>query len=53
MIQNLKEYKAVTNSSFTYLIEHINRFYVLNGWRVISIVESNGDFWAALERDQE
>lgn len=35
------------------LIEFINRYYTRRGWRIISIVKGNGDFWATLELETE
>lgn len=39
--------------SYEKLIEFINRYYVRRGWRIISIVKGNGDFWATLELETE
>ena len=35
------------------LIEFINRYYARRGWRIVSIVKGNGDFWATLELETE
>lgn len=44
---------SIFNSSHEKLIESINRHYARRGWRIISIVKGNGDFWATLELETE
>ena len=42
----MRKYMSIFNSSHEKLIEFINRYYARRGWRIISIVKGNGDFWA-------
>lgn len=45
----MRKYMSIFNSSYEKLIEFINRYYARRGWRIISIVKGNGNFWATLE----
>lgn len=49
----MRKYMSIFNSSHEKLIESINRYYARRGWRIISIVKGNGDFWATLELETE
>lgn len=49
----MRKYMSIFNSNHEKLIESINRYYVRSGWRIISIVKGNGDFWATLELETE
>ena len=49
----MRKYMSIFNSSHEKLIESINRHYARRGWRIISIVKGNGDFWATLELETE
>lgn len=49
----MRKYISIFNPSHEKLIEFINRYYARRGWRIISIVKSNGDFWATLELETE
>lgn len=49
----MRKYMSIFNPSHEKLIESINRYYVRRGWRIISIVKGNGDFWATLELETE
>lgn len=49
----MRKYMSIFNSSQEKLIESINRYYARRGWRIISIVKGNGDFWATLELETE
>lgn len=49
----MRKYMSIFNSSHEKLIEFINRYYARRGWRIISIVKGNGDFWATLELETE
>lgn len=49
----MRKYMSIFNSSHEKLIEFINRYYARRGWRIISIVKGNGDFWATLELELE
>jgi hypothetical protein len=37
---------SIFDPSHEKLIEFINRYYTRRGWRIISIVKGNGNFWA-------
>ena len=45
----MKKYMSISKPSHDRLIEFINKYYACCGWRIISIVKGNGDFWATLE----
>lgn len=45
----MRKYMSIFDPSHEKLIEFINRYYTRRGWRIISIVKGNGDFWATLE----
>lgn len=49
----MRKYMSIFNPSHEKLIEFINRYYTRSGWRIISIVKGNGDFWATLELETE
>lgn len=49
----MRKYMSIFNPSHEKLIEFINRYYTRRGWRIISIVKGNGDFWATLELETE
>ena len=49
----MRKYISIFNPSHEKLIEFINRYYARRGWRIISIVKGNGDFWATLELETE
>lgn len=49
----MRKYISIFNSSHEKLIEFINIYYARRGWRIISIVKGNGDFWATLELETE
>lgn len=49
----MRKYMSIFNPSHEKLIEFINRYYVRRGWRIISIVKGNGNFWATLELETE
>lgn len=49
----MRKYMSIFNSSHEKLIEFINIYYTRRGWRIISIVKGNGDFWATLELETE
>lgn len=49
----MRKYMSIFNPSHENLIEFINRYYTRRGWRIISIVKGNGDFWATLELETE
>jgi hypothetical protein len=49
----MRKYISIFDPSHEKLIEFINRYYVRRGWRIISIVKGNGDFWATLELETE
>lgn len=49
----MRKYISIFNSSHEKLIEFINIYYTRHGWRIISIVKGNGDFWATLELETE
>lgn len=49
----MRKYISIFNSSHEKLIEFINIYYARRGWRIISIVKDNGDFWATLELETE
>lgn len=42
----MRKYISIFDSSHEKLIEFINRYYARRGWRIISLVKGNGDFWA-------
>lgn len=44
----MRKYMSIFDPSHEKLIEFINRYYTRRGWRIISIVKGNGDFWATL-----
>lgn len=48
----MRKYMSIFNPSHEKLIEFINRYYTRRGWRIISIVKGNGDFWATLELER-
>lgn len=45
----MKKYMSISDPSHDRLIDFINKYYTSSGWRIISIVKGNGDFWATLE----
>lgn len=45
----MRKYISIFNPSHEKLIEFINIYYVRRGWRIISIVKGNGDFWATMQ----
>lgn len=49
----MRKYMSIFNPSHEKLIEFINRYYTRRGWRIISIVKGNGNFWATLELETE
>lgn len=49
----MRKYMSIFDPSHEKLIEFINRYYTRRGWRIISIVKGNGDFWATLELETE
>lgn len=49
----MRKYISIFNPSHEKLIEFINRYYVRRGWRIISKVKGNGNFWATLELETE
>lgn len=49
----MRKYISIFDSSHEKLIEFINIYYTRRGWRIISIVKGNGDFWATLELETE
>lgn len=49
----MRKYMSIFDPSHEKLIEFINRHYTRRGWRIISIVKGNGDFWATLELETE
>lgn len=44
----MRKYMSIFNPS-----QFINRYYTRRGWRIISIVKGNGNFWATLELETE
>ena len=44
----MRKYMSIFNPSHEKL-----RYYVRRGWRIISIVKGNGNFWATLELETE
>lgn len=42
----MRKYMSIFNPSHEKLIEFSNRYYTRRGWRIISIVKGNGNFWA-------
>jgi hypothetical protein len=44
----MRKYMSIFDPSHEKLIEFINRYYTRRGWRIISIVKGNGNFWATL-----
>lgn len=49
----VKEYIAMESGSFNSLIDTINKYYARDGWRVVSMVNRDGYFYAALERNKD
>lgn len=49
----MRKYMSIFDPSHEKLIEFINRYYTRRGWRIISIVKGNGNFWATLELETE
>lgn len=49
----MRKYISIFNSNHEKLIKFINIYYTRRGWRIISIVKGNGDFWATLELETE
>lgn len=48
----MRKYMSISNPSHDRLIAFINKYYTSSGWRIISIVKGNGDFWATLEKEK-
>lgn len=49
----MRKYMSIFDPSHEKLIEFINRYYTRRGWRIISIVKGNGDFWATFLKNKE
>lgn len=47
----MRKYMSIFDPSHEKLIEFINRYYTRRGWRIISIVKGNGDFWATKKKE--
>lgn len=49
----MRKYISIFNPSHEKLIEFINIYYTRRGWRIISIVKGNGEFWATKDINNE